>query len=61
MLLFARDDHGPDDDLRLRFEAASGLDPEEKNVIRSVVERSNLHSTVKAAKRRFTENGGTNR
>src|SRR5271165_187617 len=38
MLLFAKDERGPDDDLKLQFEAASRLDPEEKNVIRSVIE-----------------------
>lgn len=54
MLLFAKDERGPDDDLRLQFEAASRLDPEEKNVIRSVIESIVLRNTVKAAERRFT-------
>src|SRR5882724_333781 len=33
MLLFAQDERGPDDDLKLQFEAVSRLNPEEKNVI----------------------------
>ncbi len=44
----------PDDDLKLQFEAASRLDPEEKNVIRSVIESIVLRNTVKAAERRFS-------
>jgi transcriptional regulator with XRE-family HTH domain len=61
MLLFAQNERGPEDDLRLQFEAASRLDPEEKNVIRSVIESIVLRNTVKAAERRFTENGGSTR
>ena len=53
MLLFASDERGPDDDLKLQFEAASRLDPQEKNVIRSVIESIVLRNTVKAAERRF--------
>jgi transcriptional regulator with XRE-family HTH domain len=30
MLLFEKDERGPDDELKLQFEAASRLDPEEK-------------------------------
>jgi transcriptional regulator with XRE-family HTH domain len=58
MLLFDQNERGPGDDLRLQFEAASRLDPEEKNVIRSVIESIVLRNTVKAAERRFAENGG---
>jgi transcriptional regulator with XRE-family HTH domain len=58
MLLFAMNERGPEDDLRLQFEAASRLDPEEKSVIRSVIESIVLRNTVKAAERRFTENAG---
>ena len=54
MLLFAEDERGPDDDLRLQFEAASRLDSEEKNVIRSVIESIVLRNTFKTAERRFT-------
>jgi len=54
MLLFAQNERGPDDDLKLQFEAASRLDPEEKNVIRSVIESIVLRNTVKAAERRFS-------
>ncbi len=60
MLLFEKDERGPDDDLRLQFEAASRLDPEEKNVIRSVIESIVLRNTVRAAERRFStgDSGG---
>lgn len=63
MLLFAHDERGPDDDLKLQFEAASRLDPEEKNVIRSVIESIVLRNTVKAAGRRFSaaDTGGSSR
>ena len=54
MLLFAPDERGPDDDLKLQFEAASRLDPEEENVIRSVIESIVLRNTFKTAERRFT-------
>jgi transcriptional regulator with XRE-family HTH domain len=38
MLLFGKDERGPDDDLRLQFEAVSRFDPDEKQVVRSVLE-----------------------
>ena len=38
MLLFEKNERGPDEELKLQFEAASRLDPEEKKVIRSVIE-----------------------
>jgi transcriptional regulator with XRE-family HTH domain len=38
MLLFGKDERGPDEDLRLQFEAVSRFDEEEKRVIRSVLE-----------------------
>lgn len=53
MLLFEKDERGPGEDLKLQFEAASRLDPEEKNVIRSVIESIVLRNTFKAAERRF--------
>ena len=61
MLLFAHDERGPGEDLKLQFEAANRLDPEEKNVIRSVIESIVLRNTVKAAERRFADNGGSTR
>ena len=63
MLLFAQNERGPDEDLKLQFEAASRLNPEEKNVIRSVIESIVLRNTVKAAERRFSpaDSGGTAR
>lgn len=55
MLLFDKDERGPDDDLRGQFEAASRLDPEEKKVIRC--------NRVKAAEQRCPtpESGGNSR
>jgi hypothetical protein len=49
--------------LKLQSEAASRLDPEEKNVIRSGIESTVLRNTVKAAERRFApaESGGPGR
>jgi len=38
VLVFDREERGPDDELRLQFEAISKLDPEEKKVVRSVLE-----------------------
>jgi hypothetical protein len=38
MLLFEKDERGPDQDLKLQFEAVARLDREEKKVIRSVIE-----------------------
>lgn len=38
MLLFGKDQRGPDDDLRLQFEAVSRFDDEEKRVVRSLLE-----------------------
>lgn len=37
-LLFEKDERGPDEELRLQFEAVSRLDPEEKHVVKEVVE-----------------------
>lgn len=38
VLLFGKDERGPDDDLRLQFEAVSRFDEEEKHVVRSLLE-----------------------
>jgi transcriptional regulator with XRE-family HTH domain len=38
VLLFEKDERGPDEDLKLQFEAVERLDPEEKKVIRFVIE-----------------------
>ena len=38
MLLFGKDQRGPDEDLRLQLEAVSGFDEEEKRVMRSLLE-----------------------
>lgn len=38
MLVFGKDERGPDDDLRLQFEAIGRFDEEEKPVVRSLLE-----------------------
>lgn len=38
MMLFEGEERGPDEDLRLHFEAISKLDPEEKTVIKELIE-----------------------
>jgi transcriptional regulator with XRE-family HTH domain len=53
MLFFEKDERGPDEEL-LQFEAVSRLDPEEKKVIRSVIESIILRNTMKEAERRFS-------
>lgn len=37
-LVFDQDERGPDDDLRLQFEATNRLSPDEKHVVRTVIE-----------------------
>lgn len=37
-LVFDKDERGPDDDLRLQFEATTRLTPEEKRVVKTVIE-----------------------
>ena len=61
MLLFDKDERGPDEDLKLQFEAVNRLDPEEKKIIRSVIESIVLRNTMKEAERRFSDNGGPSR
>jgi transcriptional regulator with XRE-family HTH domain len=58
MLLFEKDERGPDEDLKLQLEAISRLPPEEKNVIRSVIESIILRNTMKEAERRFHADSG---
>ena len=38
MLVFNPEERGPDDDLRLQFEAISQLEPEDKKVIKALLE-----------------------
>lgn len=38
VLVFDIDERGPDDDLRLPFEAAAQLDPDEKRLVRELIE-----------------------
>jgi transcriptional regulator with XRE-family HTH domain len=37
-LIFERDERGPDDELRLQFEAITRFDPEEKKVVKNVLD-----------------------
>ena len=55
MLLFEKDERGPDEELKLQFEAVSRLDPEEKKIIRSVIESMILRHE---ARRWSAEKGG---
>lgn len=47
LLLFDKDERGPDDDLRLQFEALSQLGDDEKDVVRSVLEGLLLKNQAK--------------
>lgn len=38
MLVFDKDERGPDDDLKLQFEAVSRLEPEERKIIKELIE-----------------------
>lgn len=38
MLIFDKDERGPDEDMRLQFEAISQLAPEEKKVVKAVLD-----------------------
>lgn len=46
-LLFGKDERGPDDDLKLQFEAISRFDEDEKRVVRSVLEGMILKHEVR--------------
>lgn len=37
MLVFDKDERGPDDELKLQFEAISRLEPEERNIIKELI------------------------
>lgn len=55
LLLLGKDERGPDDDLRMQFDALSGSDADEKQVIRSLLEGMILKHQ---ARRRSSANGG---
>ena len=38
VLIFEKDERGPDEELRLQFEAISRFDPEDKKVVRTVLD-----------------------
>ncbi len=47
LLLFDQDERGPDEELRLQFEAVSLLEADEKHVVRNVLEGLLLKSQAK--------------
>ena len=47
-LLFGKNERGPDEELRLQFEAVSQFDAEEKQVVRSLLEGMILKHAAKA-------------
>lgn len=49
LLLFDEGDRGPADDLRLEFEAMSRLDPDERGIVRGVIESVVLKHDVRHA------------
>lgn len=59
LLLFGKDERGPDEDLRLQFEAVSGFDEEEKHVVRSLLEGMILKH--EARRWQTVSNGGERR
>lgn len=54
LLVFDTDERGPDDDLRLPFEAASQLDPDSKRLVKELIEGLVLKREV----RRWADQGG---
>jgi hypothetical protein len=46
-LLFDSEERGPEDDLKLQFEAVSRLSPEEKRIIRELIEGMLIKHEVK--------------
>lgn len=48
-LLFDESERGPDDDLRLQFEALSAMSPEEKHVAKAVLEAMIVKNQVTGA------------
>lgn len=47
MMLFDKDERGPDEDMKLHFEAVSKLKPEEKAVIKELIEGMLIKYDVK--------------
>jgi hypothetical protein len=47
VLLFDENERGPDDDLRLPFEAAERLDPDEKRLVRELLDALLLKHQVR--------------
>jgi transcriptional regulator with XRE-family HTH domain len=57
LLLFEKDERGPDEELKLQFEAVVKLDPEEKRVIRSVIESMILRHDMRRNAGRAWDDG----
>ena len=55
VLVFDQDERGPDDELRLQFEAVKKLEPEEKKVVKSVLESILIRNDAKRWMRTGTE------
>ena len=47
LLVFDRDERGPDEDLRLHFEALSRLDPDERQLVKGVIDSIVVKHDVK--------------
>jgi transcriptional regulator with XRE-family HTH domain len=54
-LVFDRDERGPDEDLRLQFEALSALSPEEKQVAKAVLDAMIVKNQVAGALERVSK------
>ena len=51
-LLFDEDERGPDDDLRLQFEATRNLDDDEKEALKALLEASSCATTLAGGRTR---------
>lgn len=58
VLLFDAGERGPDDDFRLRFEALSRLDPDERNVIKELIDGMLLKHEARRLTARAAEVAG---
>jgi transcriptional regulator with XRE-family HTH domain len=57
VLLFDEQERGPDDDFRLRFEAISRLDADERNVIKELIDGMLLKHEARRLSTRANEAG----
>jgi transcriptional regulator with XRE-family HTH domain len=56
-LVFDKDERGPDEELRLQFEAASRLSPDEKHIIKVLIEGVLLQHEADARSHRLAAAG----